>query len=494
MANGLTPSLPSGALGWLSKTQVGGTVYAIKDAALRAMLDTAATKEAITSIITEGANANNTNDTIPTTAALVSWLEQQIQGLTGAMHFAGVTDPEDGETPAERIEALYGENSPEAGDIVIDGTTEYVYDGSAWKELGDEGVYATKGELADAIADIVIAGVTMGSDNEISAQELKTALGLGDFAFVNTGSASYDKATGASLSDAAAAGTYTISGTAVSVPQTFSAMDVTPAGEVTATASTVSINVPTVESVSYVKTESASYDKVSSIAVSSAAPGAGESANYTPAGSISLPSFTGEFTASTTSVATVTDAGTAYTINGGGVSQAAATSASFAVEGVTAAMDATDNEMLVFSVAGTTNAVTEVGALTFTTPTLSGALPTFGNATVATGGTVGVAANGDASFTGTGALISAAANFTSTAAVLGTTTTGASLGAGTSNIVVPAQSITASFTGTSNSVTPQVATSANAAPSDAQVTVAGSTASISLTYTTTTITVNPVTA
>lgn len=492
MANGLTPSLPSGALGWLSKTQVGGTVYAIKDAALRAMLDTAATKEAITSIITSGDNANANNNTIPTTKAIKDWLEEQIQGLTGAMHFAGVTTPDDTKTVAQRLAAL--DPNPEAGDIAIDGTTEYVYDGSDWKELGDEGVYATKGELKDAIADIVIAGVELDSDGEISAQELKTALGLGDFAFGNTGSASYDKATGASLSDAAAAGTYTVSGTAVSVPQTFSAMDVTPAGEVSATASTVSISVPTVDSVSYVKTESASYDKVSSIAVSSAAPGDGESANYTPAGTITLPGFTGEFTASTTSVATVTDAGTAYTISGGGVSQANSSASAFATEGVVAAMDTTDTEMLVFSAAGTTNAVTEVGALTFTTPTLSGALPTFGSAVVANGGTVGIAANGDASFTGTGALISAAANFTSTAAVLGTTTTGASLGTGSSTIVVPAQAITASFVGATNSVTPQVATSASAAPSDAQVTVAGSTATIALTYTTTTITVSPVTA
>ena len=492
----LTPSVPQGANGWLSKTQVGGVVYAIKDAALREMLNDAATKSAITSIITSGEGANNNNNTIPTTAALTAWLESKIQGLTGAMHFVGITTPAEGSTLEERLAALYtSPATPQAGDIAIDGTAEYVYDGSAWKALGDEGVYATKGELADAVAGIVIAGVTMGNDNNISADELKTALSLGAFAYVNSGTATYDKATGAALSDAAAAGTYTVSGTAVSVPQTFSAMDVTPAGEVSATASTVSISVPTVDSVSYVKTESASYDKVSSIAVSSAAPGSGESANYTPAGTITLPGFTGEFTATTTSVATVTDAGTSYTISGGGVSRGNETTSAFATEGVVAAMGSgDDSETLIFSAAGTTNAVTEVGALTFTTPTLSGALPQFGSATVATGGSVGVTANGDASFTGTGALISAAANFTSTAAVLGTTTTGASLGTGSSTIVVPAQGITAKFSGTSKSVTPAVATSANAAPSDAQVTVAGSTATISLTYTTTTITVSPVIA
>lgn len=469
---------PSTKSNYLSKVQLNGGTYWVKDAELRELLESAATKTAIEQIITSGEGANNTNNTIPTTLALTTWLEAQIQGLTGAMHFAGVTDPEDGDTFNERVAALYGAESPEAGDIVIDGTKEYVYDGSAWKELGDEGTYATKTELETAVSGIQVAGVALGQDHAVTAQELITALGLKALAFKDEASGTVSTVDSGSVSIPAA--TLSLSGTAVSVPQTFSAMDVTPAGEVSATASTVSISVPTVDSVSYVKTESASYDKVSSIAVSSAAPGDGESANYTPAGTITLPGFTGQFTASTTSVATVTDAGTAYEISGGSVSRAANSSSAFATEGVTAAMSQSDPEMLVFSAAGTTNAITEVGALTFTTPTLSGHLPTFGSAVVANGGTVGIAANGAASFTGTGALISAAANFTTTAAVLGTTTTGASLGAGTSNIVVPAQAITASFVGTTKTATPTVATSANAAPADATAAVAAQTITVDL--------------
>lgn len=492
MANGLTPSLPSGALGWLSKAQVGGTVYAIKDAALRAMLDTAATKEAITTIITKDAGANANNDTIPTTKAMKDWVEEQIQGLIGAMHFAGVTTPDDTKTAAERLAAL--DPTPEAGDIAIDGTTEYVYDGSNWKELGDEGVYATKGELEDAIADIMIAGVELGDDAEITAQELKTALGLGDFAFVNTGSASYDKVTGVTATFSGA--TLSLSGNAVSVPQTFSALDVTPAGEVSATASSVDINYDKFKSasVSVPDMTNAQYQDVSSVVITSGSEG---TVNYTPAGSVSVNADSAAtFNASTTSVATVTDNGTAYSLSGGSVAKDGNDSASaFATEGVTAAMDTTDTEMLVFSAAGTANAIITTAGITYTMPTLSGALPTFGSVDVATGGTISLPSF-SGSFSGTGAVLTATAN-KANASITGVGTTTAALSNvayDSITVTVPAQGITATFSGTSKSVTPAAAKSADAAPANAQVTLADQVLTGNITYTTTTITVSPVNA
>lgn len=467
---------PSTKSNYLSKVQLNGGTYWVKDAELRELLESAATKTAVEQIITSGADANNTNSTIPTTLALTTWLEAQIQGLTGAMHFAGVTDPEDGDTFADRVAALYGAESPEAGDIVIDGTKEYVYDGSAWKELGDEGTYATKAELETAVSGIQVAGVALGQDHAVTAQELITALGLKALAFKDEASGTISTVDSGSVSIPAA--TLTLSGTAVAVPQTFSALDVTPAGDVTATAQSVEISYDKVASVSYNEVTAASYDKVSSIAVSSAAPGDGQSANYTPAGSVSVSANdAATFTAATTSVATVTDAGTAYAISGGGVSRAANSSSAFATEGVTAAMDTNDPEMLVFSAAGTTNAITEVGALTFTTPTLTGALPTFGSADVATGGTITLPSF-SGSFTGTGALISASANFTATDANLTSGATGASVSFSGVTVTVPAQSISATFSGTSKSVTPAVATSANAAPADAEAAVAAQTITV----------------
>ena len=125
-----------------------------------------------------------------------------------------------------------------------------------------------------------------------------------------------------------------------------------------------------------------------------------ETKKYTPAGDITLPNFSSEVTPSTDSVATVTDAGVSYTITDGGVSQAADTKSGFATEGITATY-AEATETLVFAAAGTAQAVTAAGAVTYTKPVLSGSLPTFGTKTVLTGATVATTADGDATFAGT---------------------------------------------------------------------------------------------
>lgn len=416
------------------------------------------------------------------------------------MHFAGATDPEAGETPAARIEALYqskGE-TPAAGDIVIDGTKEYVYDGSAWKELGDEGTYATKAELETAVSGIQIGGVTLGNDKAITAQELIDALGLKALAFKDSAAGSVVvPAASQTLAGLAKAGEYTVSGEAVAVPKTFTALDVTPAGSVSATAQSVDISYDKVASVSYNEVTAASYDKVSGIAISSAAPGDGQTANYTPAGNVSVSAnASATFNPDTTSVATVTDAGTEYALSGGSVSKADDTKANFASEGVTAHMASgaeisgdTDAETLIFAAAATAQAVTAAGTVSYTAPTLTGALPTFGNATVATGGTISLPAF-SGSFTGTGALISASANFTPTDANLTSGPTGASVSFSGITVTVPAQTITASFSGTTKSVTPAVATSVQAAPADAKITVTSEDKAITLATETKNITVS----
>ena len=121
---------------------------------------------------------------------------------------------------------------------------------------------------------------------------------------------------------------------------------------------------------------------------------------YTPAGSITLPSFSSTVTPSTDSVATVTNAGKAYTITDGGVSKAADTKSTFATEGITVAYEEA-TETLLFAAAGTAQAVTAAGAVTYTKPVLSGSLPTFGTKTVLTGATVTTTANDKATFAGT---------------------------------------------------------------------------------------------
>ena len=82
--------------------------------------------------------------------------------------------------------------------------------------------------------------------------------------------------------------------------------------------------------------------------------------------------------------------GTAYSITEGSVEKATDTKSAFATEGVTASVNEA-SETLTFTAAGTSQAVTAVGGVTYTAPVLSGALPTFGaSAAVMTGATVDV--------------------------------------------------------------------------------------------------------
>ena len=114
-------------------------------------------------------------------------------------------------------------------------------------------------------------------------------------------------------------------------------------------------------------------------------------------------------------------------------------------------LDENDSEMLVFTNAGTSNAVTASGAVTYTAPVLSGSLPTFGSANVVDGIT---SASASASFAGNGTIISASP--VNTAA----------------DATVTQPTFTGSFTGTSKSVTPTVKTTVSAAGTDGSVTVA----------------------
>lgn len=99
-------------------------------------------------------------------------------------------------------------------------------------------------------------------------------------------------------------------------------------------------------------------------------------------------------------IANATGEGAAYTMTDGAVSQADDTKSGFATEGITASYtEAT--ETLVFAAAGTADAVTSVGAVTYTKPVLSGSLPTFGTKTVLIGATVATEADDAATFAGT---------------------------------------------------------------------------------------------
>lgn len=393
----------------LSKVKFGNTTYYMKDAAVRAILDTFgnATLKDVAPAIADGGEGLVTSDQV------YDFVNRQIGAVGDILNLRSESDHTTVETPA-------------AGDFVVEADgSEWLYDGTAWREVGSEHAYVLK--------TFTIAGIDM--QDAITVAELQQALQLGALAYKDSGSVKVTTIDSMTKFSTGAAGEYNVVASSVSVPATYSALDVTPAGSVTVEAGTAA---------------AASYDKTTSVAISAAAPVEGTSvANYTPAGTVTVSNVT--VTPSNVSVAKVTDAGQAYQLQAGSMTQGADTKSAFATAGVTVSVDENDSEMLVFTDATTAQAVTASGTVTYVDPTLSGSLPTFGSESVVSGI---ASASAEASFSGTGTVLSASPSYTSTAAT------------------VTQPTFTAAFEGTSKSVTPVVATSVNAAGTDGKVTVA----------------------
>lgn len=332
----------------LSKVKIGSEIYWLKDADVRALLDTykgAVKYDVDTTFVADSEN-------LATSQAIAAYLADQIKGLSGAMHFAGIKTEE---------EFADGALAGNAGDVIIVGTTEYVYDGSKWVEIGDEGIYATKeGVKKDYVQKtFTIANIDM-QDN-ITAAELKAALELKALAYKDSASTTLtDYATG--INGAA----YTPAGN-VSVTLNHTSTAMTSAGTFTP-AGTVSGNVTAAGAVTIAR------DDANGTAVS---------------GTVSAPTIT--VTPVTAQVQHINSVGAlpSYTAAQYVAPSVAETSSQFASEGLVAAMDAEDTEMLVFSAAGKASALTATGfnAGSYTAAEFNaGALPTLGAAqTVVTG-------------------------------------------------------------------------------------------------------------
>ena len=97
----------------------------------------AAAKDVVTAINnnSEDAGYNGNSTDLPTVAAVTAYVDDKTAGLTGAMHFAG---------SVAAIPPASGTYA--SGDVVLlTGTSkEYIFDGTNWKEFGDEGSYALK--------------------------------------------------------------------------------------------------------------------------------------------------------------------------------------------------------------------------------------------------------------------------------------------------------------------------------------------------------------
>ena len=332
----------------LSKVKIGDVVYYLKDADVRKILDTYG------SAVTYNVDTtfNKDSDNLATSKAVATFLENAITGLSGAMHFAGIKE----ELPT----------SANNGEVVIVGTAEYVWSndksgGAGWILIGDEGVYATISgvEAAYVKKTLTIAGINL--EDAITADELKTALGLKALAYKDSASGTIEGVV-TGIADAQ----YTPEGSVeVKLNSTSTAMastgSFTPAGS-------VSGNVTAAGTVTIAR------DAANGVQVS---------------GTVSAPSIT--VTPTTTEVQHIDSLGSLPSLTlaqyvAPSVSEA---SAKFASEGLVAAMDSKDTEMLVFTAAATADALTGTGfnAGSYTPAVFDkGALPTLGAAqTVVTG-------------------------------------------------------------------------------------------------------------
>lgn len=149
-------------------------------AAVKATADAAATKTYVDTELGKKQDNlvfNTAYDKDTNKVATMSDITTATAGLTGAMHFKGVvtSDP----TSAE-----FDKSSYEAGDVVLFGNKEYVFNAESnnFVELGDEGSYALK-TTSITVTDGLTGGGTLEASRTISLSEAtKTSLGKADSA------------------------------------------------------------------------------------------------------------------------------------------------------------------------------------------------------------------------------------------------------------------------------------------------------------------------
>ena len=192
----------------LSKVKLGESTYYLKDADLRAIVSAFGNATAQDVAASIGKNVPG----LATGIQVYEYVNEKTADIAGAMHFKAGTRAD--------------QTDPKAGDVVIEGVIEYVYDGTAWQELGDEGTWVPKTRT--------IAGLDL-QDN-ITAAELKTALSLKALAYADTASVTVnDYVTGLNGASYTPAGSVTATVDATATAATLTKADYTPAGSVNGT-------------------------------------------------------------------------------------------------------------------------------------------------------------------------------------------------------------------------------------------------------------------
>lgn len=150
---------PNGSLTWAAQSIIGftynGTNWVMQNA------DVDFDSVALTGTPTAPTAPAGTNTTQIATTEFVT---NAVSGLTGAMHFVGISSTAitNGGTEKPTINSSVV-NTLTAGDVVLYNNGEYVWDGSAWKLLGDEGSYALKTNTESVVKSITFTKNTLPS-------------------------------------------------------------------------------------------------------------------------------------------------------------------------------------------------------------------------------------------------------------------------------------------------------------------------------------------
>ena len=131
---------------------------------------------AVTADVTSGtADFTSTSTKIAKAGDVAKYVDNKLLNINGAMRFYGTTTATSAGTvstsnidkASEDLTAL------KAGDVVINTTyaTEYIYDGKAWHELGDESHHSTKGFTGEGSVNLTTTAKTLaGGINELDKE------------------------------------------------------------------------------------------------------------------------------------------------------------------------------------------------------------------------------------------------------------------------------------------------------------------------------------
>lgn len=136
----------------IAKIKIGESVYWMKDADLRSIVEafgTATAKDSTNAVTSTGV-------ALPTESAVYDEIVRQVGALGSVINLLSESDHS-------------AVTSPKKGDFVVEADgKEWLYDGAAWREVGDETAYVLK--------TTKVAGIALSSD--ISSAAMSTALDL----------------------------------------------------------------------------------------------------------------------------------------------------------------------------------------------------------------------------------------------------------------------------------------------------------------------------